>query len=415
MNKAMQSLGDVRECSNPHPSSAHPNPQCTTPEEQLLHHSAPHTIASARDKKTWQVSPTTISGKDIEGKVVTLYRDQPRQMSLFQTFIPRDEKYSNTIELYDAVPKYFPVKKLSEIRINDIYLPVITREFQHKGNSYQVEIRPARITYKNRKEKEKEFYPTYREELIEEALRKIACDNLKGIYLDNAAGVQFTLYELKKELETRGHAINIPDLIESLKICNLTSISIQKDDGKTLMQSPIFPTLLLASKDDWLENPKKVKCYIQFNPLVTASINQITYRQFDYTKYMEYKHRLSRWLHKRLCHNYIQASLFNTYTIKMTTILRDSGTHISDIPSRNARRIDESLNELKDKDILMRYEKEILRGKRNSIADIKYDLSPSLHFTDEMKKANGRVINLEEVLKDGRNTPIKSIGSPQDR
>jgi hypothetical protein len=63
----------------------------------------------------------------------------------------------------------------------------------------------------------------------------------------------------------------------------------------------------------------------------------------------------------------------------------------------------------------MRYEKEILRGKRNSIADIKYDLSPSLHFTSEMKKANGRVINLEEVLKDGRNTPIKSIGSPQDR
>jgi hypothetical protein len=181
------------------------------------------------------------------------------------------------------------------------------------------------------------------------------------------------------------------------------------------MQSPIFPTLLLASKDDWLENPKKVRCYIQFNPLVTASINQITYRQFDYAKYMEYKHRLSRWLHKRLCHNYIQASLFNTYTIKMTTILRDSGTQVSDIPSRNVRRIDESLNELKDKDILMRYEKEILRGKRNSIADIKYDLSPSLHFTSEMKKANGRVINLEEVLKDGRNTPIKSIGSPQDR
>ena len=97
----------------------------------------------------------------------------------------------------------------------------------------------------------------------------------------------------------------------------------------------------------------------------------------------------------------------------MTTILRDSGTHISDIPSRNVRRIDESLNELKDKDILMRYEKEILRGKRNSIADIKYDLSPSLHFTDEMKKANGRVINLEEALKDGGNTPIKNIESPK--
>jgi len=410
----MESLGDVLECINPQPSSAHQNPHYYAKEEQSLPHGEPHKVESTHDKKAWQVSPTIVSGKDIEGKVVTLYRDQPRQMSLFQTFIPRDEKYSNTIELYDAVPKYFPVKKLSEIRINGIYLPVVTRKFQHKGKSYQVEIRPARIIYKNRKEKEKEFYPTYREELIEEALRKIACDNLNGVYLDNSAGVQFTLYELKKELETRGHSINIPDLIESLKICNLTSISIQKDDGKTIMQSSIFPTLLLASKDDWLENPKKVRCYVQFNPLVTASINQITYRQFDYTKYMEYKHRLSRWLHKRLCHNYIQASLFNIYTIKMTTILRDSGTYISEIISRNVRRIDESLNELKDKDILMYYKKEILRGKRNSIVDIKYDLSPSLHFTDEMKKANGRVINLEDALKDGRNTPIKSIPIPKD-
>jgi len=96
----------------------------------------------------------------------------------------------------------------------------------------------------------------------------------------------------------------------------------------------------------------------------------------------------------------------------MTTILRDSGTYISEIISRNVRRIDESLNELKDKDILMYYKKEILRGKRNSIADIKYDLSPSLYFTNEMKKANGRVINLEDALKDGRNTPIKSIPIP---
>jgi hypothetical protein len=120
MNQSTKSLGDVLACSNPQPSFVHHNPHGAPQEEQLLHQSAPHNVASVRDKQTWQVSPTTISGKDIEGKVVTLYRDQPRQMSLFQTFIPRDEKYSNTIELYDAVPKYFPVKKVSEIRIESI-------------------------------------------------------------------------------------------------------------------------------------------------------------------------------------------------------------------------------------------------------------------------------------------------------
>ena len=50
---------------------------------------------------------------------------------------------------------------------------------------------------------------------------------------------------------------------------------------------------------------------MQFHPLVTASINHISYRQYDYLTYMTYKHRLSRWLHKRPAHNYVQASMMN--------------------------------------------------------------------------------------------------------
>src|SRR5215471_793704 len=67
---------------------------------------------------------------------------------------------------------------------------------------------------------------------------------------------QFTLYELKKELKERGHDIDLRDLIDSLKICNLANISVQKDDGKAVMQSAIFPTLLIASKEEWLKNPR---------------------------------------------------------------------------------------------------------------------------------------------------------------
>ena len=143
MRKSLESVGDVLECTNPQPSSSHQPAQGATTEEQSLPGES-HEGDAALENTTWQVSPRRVSGKDIEGKVVTLYREQPRQMSLFQTFIPRDEKYSNTIELYDAVPKYFPVKILSEIRISGVYLPVVTREFQHRGKSYQVEIRPAR-------------------------------------------------------------------------------------------------------------------------------------------------------------------------------------------------------------------------------------------------------------------------------
>jgi len=41
------------------------------------------------------------------GKVVTLTKTHPAQLSLFQTFLPDDRQsgeYSNTIELYDAIP-----------------------------------------------------------------------------------------------------------------------------------------------------------------------------------------------------------------------------------------------------------------------------------------------------------------------
>src|SRR5215510_4580372 len=308
------------------------------------------------------VKTDRVKGKDINGQVITLERTQPRQLSLFQTFLSDEERYSNTIELYDAVPKYFSNHKImASMREGGKYLPVLKREFEHKGDTYILYIRPARLLYPNGAEME--HYPSPREELVEEALRKIASDRVKGVYLDDVAGVQFTLYGLKKELKERGHDIDKSDLVESLKIGNLTSISIQTADGKAIMQSSLFPTLLIASRMDWLAAPQEAKCYVQFNPLVTACINHLSYRQFDYILYMEYKHRLSRWLYKRLAHNYVQASLIHPYTIKMSTILRDSGTHTSERGNDNMKRVEEALRELHAKRVLMRYETDILRGK----------------------------------------------------
>jgi hypothetical protein len=50
-----------------------------------------------------------------------LAKTQPQQLALFQTFFPDDhnDHYSNTIELYDAIPKYitnltFPLHEFSE-------------------------------------------------------------------------------------------------------------------------------------------------------------------------------------------------------------------------------------------------------------------------------------------------------------
>jgi hypothetical protein len=109
---------------------------------------------------------------------------------------------------------------------------------------------------------------------------------------------------------------------------------------------------------------------------------------------MEYKHRLSRWLYKRLAHNYVQASLIYPYTIKMSTILRDSGTHTSERGNDNMKRVEEALRELHAKRVLMRYETDILRGKHMKVIDTKYTLYPDMDFIVEVKKSNSRALKL---------------------
>jgi hypothetical protein len=341
-----------------------------------------------------------VRGKDLNGKVMVLDKTYPQQLILFQTFLPEedpDDKYSNTIELYDAIPKYFSnPKAMADMRQVGAYLPTLERVFRHRNETYTVHIRPARL--KDRLGKDKEYYPGPREELVEEALRKVACDQMNGVYLDNQVGVQFTLYELKQELKRQGHDIHFYSLIDSLRICSGVLLSVRRDNGNVLVESPIFPTLLLASKQDWLQNPKNTRCYVQFHSLVTHCVSRLTYRQFDYVTHMSYTHRLSRWLHKRLAHNYTQAGLLHPYTIRMSTIVRDSGTHESDRPYNTAREVEKALTELNDRHILLSITKKEMRGPRNKLMDIQYSLLPTMEFINEVKKASLRVTRLTPQL-----------------
>ena len=88
------------------------------------------------ESKSTAATTNHVKGKDINGQMVTLERTQPRQLSLFQTFLPDEERYSNTIDLYDALPKYFSNHTIMRsLRKSGQYLPVLKREFEHKGAS----------------------------------------------------------------------------------------------------------------------------------------------------------------------------------------------------------------------------------------------------------------------------------------
>jgi hypothetical protein len=351
----------------------------------MLHHvSSPALLESAE-------------GYDLgTGETVTLAKSQPVQYELFQHFLcdtaADAEKYSNTIELYDAVPKYFASQTLMAAqREGGKYLPILRRDFVHRGESYTVEITPAR--YVDRQGEEKEYYPSAQEELVEEALKKIACDRLNGVYLNGEAGVQFTMYELREELRRRGHTMHLYALLRSLTICRRAHVAIRKhgDKGRQVyMDFSIFPTLVIAGREDWLRDPKHTRCYVQFNPLITHSIRKLTYRQFNYETFMRLTHPLARWLCKRLSHNYTQASLMEPYGILLGTILRDSCLANAKTLRHNAMHVRSVLEELQAHHVLLHFEEAPITGKRRRIEDVRYTLTPQPRFIDEVKKANRR-------------------------
>lgn len=53
------------------------------------------------------------------------------------------------------------------------------------------------------------FYPSTREEIIENVLRKFATNPNKNEFLDDSLSVRFTLYDLWKELKETGHLYNM--------------------------------------------------------------------------------------------------------------------------------------------------------------------------------------------------------------
>jgi len=322
------------------------------------------------------------------------------QLTLFQNFLCNTDEerdnLSNTIELWDLVPKYF----FSRTEMNDLrkdgLLPTLDRDFQYKGRTLKIKIRPARLT--DEKGNDKEFYPSASEELVEDALRKIATEQHHGFLKRQESGVVFSLHMLRKELKRRGHTRSYKQVIEALQVMSGTILELSSADGKAILKTSILPTLAGVSREDWQNDPQS-RWSAFFCPLVTQSIRALTYRQYDYHSMMSHTSQLSRWLHKRLAHNYSQAGLMDPYEIRFSTIQRDSGLLRQKDRRLAVRKLEKVLNELQEHHVLMCFDKQEERGERNSILDVKYTLTPDLEFVKQVKAANKRQSESIKLLK----------------
>ena len=330
---------------------------------------------------------------------------QSKQYDLFSSFFGESKDLSNTLELWDAIPKYsVTARQQNALRDDRGRLPVHAAEFEYSSRKLD---RPVRCTIKIKPaliEVEegvyKDFYPSQTEEIIEEVLKKLFTDQQYGLHSahDLESWVRFTLHMIRKELKERGHARSIDEIKRSLEIMATTSINVEMEGkGKgVIYTNPILSNVARTTREDIFNDPS-AKWTAQLPALISKGVNELDYRQFNYALHMRLSSPLSRWLHKRLVHRYRQASLTTPYKFNYSTIARDSGLLNNKRMSANVKALNEALEELKAENILftVKAEKRFI-GKK--LDDVAYQVTATSEFTSEVKAASARLNQGQQKL-----------------
>jgi hypothetical protein len=320
------------------------------------------------------------------------------QLDLFQKFLcntaAERDQLSNTIDLWDSIPRYSVSRQaMMKMRTADGFLDLYEISFTYKGTHLKAIIQPARLREEDGRTQD--YYPSASEELVEDALRKIAAEQDRGFFdkRNYRCGVVFSLYMLREELRRRGHSRSYQEIMKSLHILSGSLIEIRADEGndaQAFSRTNYLPALAAVSRKKLRDNPE-AKWVAQFHPLITQSLDALTYRQFNYHRMMAHTTQLARWLHKQLALKFTFASATSTFDMLYSTIKRDSALVNYKRERDGIDAVSKALEELRAQDVLLHISRQEIVGARGKIEDVRYTLQPTLEFIREAKAANKRL------------------------
>lgn len=333
----------------------------------------------------------------------------PEQLALFGAIV--DGSFSNSIEFYDMLPKYLFAKRTA-FREDD--LPpekhVIEREFttnirvagKLEKRSCFLKMRPALVMRKKGDKIERWYaYPSHREMLVEEAIRKLAID--QGGYLnDGRVGCKFSISQVRKILEETGHECRYGDIVEAINILNTCHMEygFVEDNGRNKVsgRSSLFPEIFIRTRDDYLAGD--MDSAVQFHELVNKSIRARSFRNYDFLTCMRYRLALSNYLHKRITMRFKQAAVGESYSFYLSTIFSEGGFNLDQSLAKSIEQMKEALQELKAAGVVSTFEYGLIKDdkdKRRS-KDASFYVYVTEQFTRQIVKINSQAKQVREEL-----------------
>jgi hypothetical protein len=323
------------------------------------------------------------------------------QTDLFQEFLINNEAekqpLSNTIELWDCLPKYSVSQvEQNKIRTKEGLLPLQRKDVTFKGYAYSIFISPALLA----DEDGRAYYPSANEELIEDALRKIATLQNQCFFdeRESHCGVTFTLHQLRTELKKQGHSRSYQEVIKSLYILAGADIEIRTKNGQGVSVEK-FMSLAGFSRSARLDNPDS-KWVAYFHSLVRRAMSSVEYRQYNYQQMMHLETHLARWLYKRLAHYWTNAGTLSPIMLSFAEIRQESGMLERSRANDAVKELEAIFNVFLDISVFLSIKSiDEVRGARNKIIDIVYEAYPHRDFIKSVKAANKRQSDGKENLR----------------
>ena len=271
------------------------------------------------------------------------------QYDLFASFLTNDaDAVSNALELWDGIPKYFLNGRQQEkLRGADGLARSYQWEYSYQGKPCMVRIQPALITQEDGRDKA--FFPSVTEELVEEALKKIFTDQQHGYHdASNAESwVRFTLGMIYRELKARGRTRSIREIKRAVEVLNRCILTLYQE-GIEAYSGPILSDLITVNRDKYLADADSQHA-ARLPVFLSVGINGLKYRQFNYARLMDCDEQLTRWLYKRFIHRYRHASTIDTYHFTFLDVKQGSGLLQQGRDNDNRKKVVRSLAELREK------------------------------------------------------------------
>ena len=338
-------------------------------------------------------------------KFESLKQTKPLQLSLFELLTETDvltddgnrqlqkgKNYSQTIELYDFMPR-FVFGHQADLRKNfNGLLPAMVREFECRGVTFKLTLTPATIVQPNGESVA--HYPGADEDILEMVLRKMYIENNPRLY-DGQPGMTFTVNGIRKELKKQGKTRSHTQVIESLLILKGAQISCQNLATKTtLIFNPI--DVLSFKKDEGPDTP----CYLIFSNIVAEALDNLYFRRFNYKRVVAYKTNIARLLHRRISHHFTQSNPKLTYSVNFSTLLRDFGLEYPAL-AKAFIKLKEALSEMKDANVIQEFACEPIFNGQDSrkIDDYFIKITPTKAFSFEVKNSNDVRANIMGILE----------------